>query len=122
MLAYPRSCGIPAERRLEVVQGVAHWAERGLVVPAVDREGAGRTLDRGGRLGQRDNRQRYLCLPVCPNPTQYAAGLPQPHSSLNISFANKRSFISNVMRAKHPTFAALMKAAACRVDKGNFHA
>jgi hypothetical protein len=47
---------------------------------------------------------------------------PQPHSSLNILFANKRSFISNVMRAKHPTFAALMKAAACRVDKGNFHA
>ena len=40
----------------EVVEGVAHWAERGLVVPAVDRDGAGRALDRGGRLGQRDDR------------------------------------------------------------------
>jgi hypothetical protein len=38
------SYGAAAERRLEVVQGVAHWAERGLVVPAVDREGAGLRL------------------------------------------------------------------------------
>ena len=50
------SYGAAAERRLEVVQGVAYWAERGLVVPAVDREGAGRALDRGGRLGQRHDR------------------------------------------------------------------
>ena len=49
------SYGAPADCRLEAVEAVAYWAERGLVVPAVDREGAGRTLDRGGRLGRRDD-------------------------------------------------------------------
>jgi hypothetical protein len=42
--AYRWSCSIPAERRLEVVQAVAHRAECRLVVPAVDGEGAGRVL------------------------------------------------------------------------------
>src|SRR5262245_44262230 len=57
-----------------------------------------------------DVKQRYLCLPVCPNPVQRAAGIgvlfsqpdlpegrptvgpeifsPQPHSSLNVLLAN----------------------------------
>jgi hypothetical protein len=47
---YRRSCGAP-ERRLEVVEAVAHRAERGLVVPAVDGDGASRTLDRRGGIG-----------------------------------------------------------------------
>ena len=46
---------LPPTGRLVAVEAVAYWAERGLVVPAVDREGAGRTLDRGGRLGRRDD-------------------------------------------------------------------
>ena len=54
--AYGRSLRCSAERRLEIVEAVADWAERGLVVPAVDREGAGRALDRGGGLGQRHDR------------------------------------------------------------------
>jgi hypothetical protein len=39
----------------DVVQAVADRAERRLVVPAVDGDGAGQALDRGGRLGQRHN-------------------------------------------------------------------
>src|SRR5262249_50698562 len=38
------------------VEAVAYRAERRLVVPAVDGDGAGRALDRGGGLGQRDYR------------------------------------------------------------------
>jgi hypothetical protein len=40
----------------EVIEGIARRAERRLVVPAVDGDGAGRALDRGGGLGQRHDR------------------------------------------------------------------
>src|SRR5262249_22987453 len=53
--AYGRSCGAPAKRTawLEVVEAVAYRAERGLVVPAVNRDRAGRVLDRSCGLGER---------------------------------------------------------------------
>src|SRR5262249_24289147 len=53
--AYGRAWGAPAKRTawLEVVEAVAYRAERGLVVPAVNRDRAGRVLDRGCGLGER---------------------------------------------------------------------
>ena len=52
----PQSCGAPTERCFEIVQTVAHRAKRGLVVPAIGRDGPGRILDRCGGLGERDRR------------------------------------------------------------------
>src|SRR6516162_9316386 len=53
--AHRRCAGnvVLAEWRYEVVEAVAYRAERGLVVPAVNRDGAGRVLDRGCGLGGR---------------------------------------------------------------------
>src|SRR6516164_1656574 len=58
---------VPAEWRYEVVEAVAYRAERGLVVPAVNRDRTGRVLDRGCGLGERHH------LPALQQPNQ--AGL-----------------------------------------------
>src|SRR5262249_40292298 len=50
---YRPSYVVPAEWRYEVVEAVAYRAERGLVVSAVNRDGAGPAPDHSRRLGER---------------------------------------------------------------------
>ena len=50
-----QSFSAPAEGRIEIVETVADWAERGLIKSPICGDGAGRVLDRRRRRGERDH-------------------------------------------------------------------
>ena len=50
-----QSFSAPAEGRIEIVETVADWAERGLIESPICGDGAGRVLDRRRRRGERDH-------------------------------------------------------------------
>ena len=99
------SYGAPADWRLEIVEAVAYWAERGLVVPAVGRDGAGRALDRGGRLGQRDDR------PALQQPDQSDLVVSRQAAVARVR-RRRRRWRPNRSRAVQPSASACSPQAA----------
>src|SRR5262249_7741490 len=101
--------------RLEVAEAVAYRAERRLVVPAVDGDGAGRALDRVGRLGER----RAAPLPYPPQRSGAGTALLPLYRREQCSAANRCRLLGEQCRSGAGSGAAHLRSSLVHPLEGS---